>query len=172
MNFSVKIVLAILLSTISAADVCAAPKNGHTAQADCAEALARARTTEGKTPVPKACLIASSAPAAPIAKAESSACTKLASDYDIASKQLAMNHAEGVGDNSAPRATMREARNNNILEKARITVELMRGNSCKMPTEAPDMGRYLSPALKCSTDMIGASTTPASCDMTTWQPKS
>lgn len=111
----------------------------------------------------------------------SSACKSLGDDYDAASKQLAANLAEGIGDDSAIRATMRESQNQTTLDRARMTMDLMKGNGCKMPTSAPSANRYLTPALACQTDelkqstarMTGASTDtslPDSCDQTKWQP--
>lgn len=76
-------------------------------------------------------------------------CEALARDYENASKQIAMNDADNLGDDSAVRATMRESQNNGILEKARITVELMQGNKCKMPASAPSGDPYFTQALAC-----------------------
>ena len=105
----------------------------------------------------------------------SAACAKLAADYDRASKDLAMNAAEDIGDDSAPRATMREAENNNTLAQARLTMDLMKNNSCTMPTAAPDASRYFSSALSCHSDMLraryqGSHDQPASCDRAKWVP--
>jgi hypothetical protein len=149
---------------------------------DCNDAFAKYRLDDKHPPIPKECLANDATPAPPAPRTvslrsatptESPACAKLGADYENASKELAMTYAEGVGDNSAPRATMREARNGNVLEKARLTVELMRGNSCRIPTEPPSLARYLSPALACQTALLGAQggNLPPACDMSTWQPK-
>ena len=100
----------------------------------------------------------------------SSVCFKLSDDYEFASKQLAMSYAEGIGDDSAPRATMREARNSNVLERARITLDLMRANNCKLPTEAPSLKRYLSSAMSCVSQRMSAGTA-SSCEMANWPPE-
>src|SRR5687767_22819 len=86
--------------------------------------------------------------AAPTAKSakkdsEPEVCTSLSSDYENASKKLAMLKAEGALDNSAVRATMREGQSGNILNEARMTMDLMKNNGCKGPTAAPSASRYL-----------------------------
>src|SRR5207248_2717613 len=88
------------------------------------------------------------------ARREPAICTSLANDYEGASKSLAMLQADGLIDNSAPRATMRETQSANILEKARITMDLMKNNGCKGPTSAPSGDRYLSNALECKTAVL------------------
>lgn len=97
-----------------------------------------------------------------VAKAsEASACKSLASDYDNASKNLAMLEAQGLTDDSAPRATMRETQSNNILNQARITMDLMKNNGCKSPTAAPSANIYLMDAIKCSTAVMKQSSEAA-----------
>jgi hypothetical protein len=106
-------------------------------------------------------------------------CGPLEADYEKASKLLALNAAEDVADNSAIRSASRHAEDQATLEKARITMDLMAGNKCKMPTAAPSAARYLSPALQCATDqyravsnsyLTGQLSAPASCDTTSWTP--
>jgi hypothetical protein len=134
-------------------------------------------------------LNATSVNAAPAKKrqahaAEPAACKSLGDDYENASKKLAMLKADGLLDNSAPRATMRETESNNILSQARITMDLMRNNGCKGPTAAPSADFYLLDALKCSTAISKQSTeatlaimrggtvsdlpSPPECDQTKW----
>ena len=162
----------------------AAPKSPRpSAKIDCDAAFANSRILDTHPPIPAQCLSQSGDAPAPSPTIglrqiepppeQTSACSKLAADYEGASKQLAMNFAEGAGDNSAVRATMRETRNATVMEKARLTVELMRGNNCKMPTEAPSMERYLSPALECQTALLTAqgNAMPAACVMANWQPR-
>ena len=105
----------------------------------------------------------------------SGACVQLNGDLDHLSKSLAMNFAEGVGDNSAPRATMREAQYNNLLTRARMTMDLMRDNHCRMPASVPTGEQYTGAALTCHTDMLEAqlarkTTLPDSCDQSRWTP--
>lgn len=108
-------------------------------------------------------------------KSEPAACAALHSDYEEASKRLAMNEATGIGDRSAIRATMRETENNGILAKARMTLDLLKGNGCRSPTSAPSMSRYFGSALKCQNDLMGVRLSgtysfPPSCERAKWTP--
>lgn len=98
-------------------------------------------------------------------------CSILASTYEGASMDLAANRAEGVGDNSAPRATLRAMEDANTLAEARITLDLMRDHKCALPKSAPTSIFYLSDALSCATDRLksqGAGS-PPSCDRSKWK---
>jgi hypothetical protein len=111
-------------------------------------------------------------------------CASLASDYDAASKKLAMLKVEGIIDDSAPRATMRETESTNIIDQARITMDIMKNNGCKSPTAAPSADRYITAAFACETAATKQSTaalqaamqgnaapdspSPAECDQSKW----
>lgn len=112
----------------------------------------------GATAVPKK--------AAP--KAPSPACAKLATTYENFSKQLSMDKADGRGGSTA------------IMSEATLTLELMRANSCTLPTETPSDMRYILKAYKCGNAqrravlaaMQGAPAVDAAqaCDWSTWTP--
>jgi hypothetical protein len=85
----------------------------------------------------------------PVSKETSATCTKLSDDYEDVSKALAANAADDALDNSAIRSTMRQTQNSTAMEQARMTLELMRSNNCKIPTAAPTAKRYLVAALTC-----------------------
>jgi hypothetical protein len=137
---------------------------------DCTKALVDNRIVG--TPVPSICLKNEPMPEPTVPRAselaDAAACDSLNRQYDQASKDLAANFAHGVGDNSAIRAGVRESQNTTVMEKARLTIELMRGHQCKIPTELPNMQPYLSAALKCETERLNGGN-PPSCDMSTWQ---
>ena len=84
--------------------------------------------------------IAAAKPAVRKAAASSGTCTRLYSDMEHLKKSLAMNFADGIGDNSAPRATMREAQEQSLLGRVRLTMDLMRDNHCRMPASVPTRG--------------------------------
>lgn len=128
-------------------------------------------------------MVADAAP--PKSSAEPDICVSLMNDYEMASKKLAYNEALGSRDDSAPRATMRESENNNILNEARFTMDLMRSNGCKGPTYAPNWRRYAFASLSCSTALQGqrtdraldrlrgtftAQSKPPECDLSAWTP--
>jgi hypothetical protein len=124
-------------------------------------------------------LVASTAAFTPIPaaaqKPESKTCAALHLDYEETSKRMAMNHASGIGDNSAIRATKREAENTNILAEARLTLDLLKGNGCSLPKSAPSGARYYGSALRCHNDMLGVRLSgkysfPPSCERAKWTP--
>jgi len=112
---------------------------------------------------------------APSSSAESAVCKSLHIDYEEASKRMSQNRADGLGDNSAVRATQRETENNGILAEARLTLDLLKGNDCRLPTSAPSSDRYYFTALKCHNDILevklsGTYSFPASCKRADWVP--
>jgi len=126
-----------------------------------------------------------SAAKAAAVKAEPAICTKLMSDYEDASKKLAYSKSEDVLDNSAPRTTMREMQNANVMNQARMTMDLIKSAGCTMPTFVPSASRYGLASLHCATALQGIRTKhavdrvegryvsypePAECDTSTWKP--
>ena len=94
--------------------------------------------------------------AAPVRKpakkiSEPAVCSSLAADYESASKKLALLKVQSAVDDSAIRATMRETQSTNIIDQARMTMDLLKNNGCKGPTAAPSADRYMSAALDCVT---------------------
>lgn len=116
--------------------------------------------------------MAQTKPAAASAAAPAGTCATLMRQYDGASMDLAAGFAESVGDNSAPRATLREMENANALSTAKIALDLMRDNRCPMPKSAPSTATYMSAALTCRTDRFKATGTesPESCKRENWKP--
>jgi hypothetical protein len=86
---------------------------------------------------------------------------------------LADIEAEEVGDNSAPRATMREMRTANQLMLARITLDLMQASHCQLPTREPVSAAYALPALQCRNAIMrmqaGQRDLPPECNRENWQ---
>lgn len=109
--------------------------------------------------------------AAPVG-ATAGTCAVLMRQYDGASMDLAGGFAESVGDNSAPRATLREMENANALSTAKIALDLMRDNRCPLPKSAPSTATYMNAALTCRTDRFKATGTesPESCKRENWKP--
>ena len=108
--------------------------------------------------------------ASPVA-APSATCTTLAADLTFAEQNIAISFVEGIGDNSAPRATLRAIREQNALSNAALTIALMRDNRCTMPTRAPRVATYVVAASQCETARLrapGQQDLPA-CDRATWQ---
>jgi hypothetical protein len=83
---------------------------------------------------------------------------------------LAESYAEGVTDNSAPRATMRAARDQDSLLKAQIALSLMRENKCTLPKRVPSSLTYMLNAMKCQTEKLKGNYKSTECDYSTWTP--
>ena len=100
-----------------------------------------------------------------------SRCAVLSADYRRIEQNLADRFAEGIVDNSAPRATMREMQNANDLAVAALTVQFMRDNRCALPARAPVAATYMSSALECSTARLRnrGTESPAECNRETWR---
>ena len=97
-------------------------------------------------------------------------CEGLARDWKAVEYELADNHAEGVTDDSAPRATMRAVRDQNALLKAQIAVSLMRHHKCALPKRAPSSLTYMLDAIKCRTKKLEGNYKATECDYSTWTP--
>lgn len=120
--------------------------------------------------------------AAPVVHAQTSApvvtkpmttCEALATDWRRVEQNMADRFVEALGDNSAPRATMREMREANDLALAAMALQFMRDNKCMIPKRAPNTGTYLSAALDCAKARreSASSTTPPVCERENWTAK-
>ena len=97
-------------------------------------------------------------------------CEALTADWRRVEQNMADRFVEALGDNSAPRATMREMREANDLAIAAMTLQFMRDNKCPLPKRAPNTGTYLTAALECSKARreAGATTSPPACQRENW----
>ena len=102
-----------------------------------------------------------------------STCEALAADWKRFEMNMADRFADGVGDNSAPRATLRAIEEGNDLLKANLTLQFMRDNKCSLPKAAPSGSDYISAALECSTQRlkVGFEAAKAVCDRANWVAK-
>lgn len=122
--------------------------------------------------------------AAPIA-VEPAVCKSLMDQYEGASKKLALSQAEDSTDNSAARSTMREAQNGNVINQAKMTMDLMKSTGCKPPTFIPSASRYSLASLHCVAalkhiqaqeavdrldDKISDYPYPVECNTESWKP--
>ena len=102
-----------------------------------------------------------------------STCEALSADWKRFEMNMADRFADGIGDNSAPRATLRAIEEGNDMLKANMTLQLMRENKCTLPKTAPSGNAYLSNALDCSTQRlkVGIEAAKAVCDRANWVAK-
>lgn len=99
-----------------------------------------------------------------------SKCEVLANDWKSVEYGLAMNNARSIGDNSAPRATLRAMEDSNELAKAQMTLQLMSDNKCPLPSRAPSWTTYTVEAMECQTARLGGDFDSPECDFKTWKP--
>lgn len=101
-------------------------------------------------------------------------CQKYSDQIDTNERLLAQNHADGIGDDSAARESNRLTRENNLLLKNSMTLQLMLQAKCTMPAEADYSVRYAANAANCSIAMLTAQNAagkfelPAACDSSKW----
>lgn len=110
---------------------------------------------------------------APVAAAPTkpmTTCEGLARDWRAAEQDLAESDAESIGDDSAPRATMRAIRDQNALLKAQIALSLMHDYKCSLPKRAPSKLTYMLNAMKCQTEKLKGNYKSTECDYSTWTP--
>jgi hypothetical protein len=69
---------------------------------------------------------------------------------DATLREIATKTVEGLGDDSAPRATLRVAQINNDLVKIQINLMIMQANGCTMPKEPIRGTEYVGFAVACS----------------------
>ena len=112
-------------------------------------------------------------PATPAAAPKLSTCEALAADWKRFDMNMADRFADSVGDNSAPRATLRAIEEGNDLLKANMTLQFMRDNKCSLPKSAPSGSGYLGAALECSTQRlkVGYEAAKSACDRANWVAK-
>lgn len=94
-------------------------------------------------------------------------CADLAGQWDRLEKNLASNSADDIGDNSAPRATLRNIEDLNGMTTASLLYAMMKDNRCPLPKSPPQPGTYLGAALTCATDRLKTAS-PDSCKRETW----
>lgn len=99
-------------------------------------------------------------------------CIVLTNQWRGIEQDMAEDHAEGVADNSAPRATLRAQRETNHLLRAQMILGMMKDSKCALPKSPPSYITYMLPALTCRTDMMKSYSSkelPASCKRENWQ---
>lgn len=101
----------------------------------------------------------------------STQCASFQRVIDASEKEMAAIYAEGVADNSAPRATLREQRTTNELQIIRLNVDLMVQHRCPIPALPITRSAYLLNALTCANERLRnpSATSPAACDRETWR---
>ena len=99
-----------------------------------------------------------------------STCESLRGQWQDVEKELAGINAEGIADNSAPRATMRAIQISNQLSNAQMILTLMSANKCPLPKRAPSSINYALDATKCATEVLRGNYSSDMCKRANWTP--
>lgn len=102
--------------------------------------------------------------------AQADTCANLKSRLESSSKSMAMIYADGVGDDSAPRATMRELRELNLKVDQLILLEFMKEHDCEFENAPPSTSLYLASALECANDQLQGNYESEKCNFENWTP--
>ena len=101
-----------------------------------------------------------------------SGCDALERSISQSEKTMSMIWAEGITDDSAPRATLREQKTTNELQLVATNTAIAIQLKCPPRKQPVARNAYLSPALKCVTARMkqgsGDTSRPEECDMSTW----
>jgi hypothetical protein len=100
-----------------------------------------------------------------VAAVEPGVCSGYRDDIESNLKRSAMIDAEGISDNSAPRATMREQKKIGYKTDIQTTLNLMAAQKCELPKSTPNAAKYLTSALDCSLKNMKATNESEMCDM-------
>lgn len=122
--------------------------------------------------LPALALAATGAPQVTFAQAGAAkpgACAGLVLQWDSIEKELAERQAEGLVDNSAPRATLREMQNSNDLSRAQMILTMMQSGRCSLPDSPPRYIVYFSNALACQTARIKGTKDAPECVRSSWK---
>lgn len=122
---------------------------------------------------------ATAAPPAP--PGPSQICKDLVASVTLGEQNLADTFAQGVADDSAPRANLRATQSVAEMQRIAINLELMRDHHCAPLPHAISVGAYLTQAIECRTAImrggdkpepsiapITHSGMPESCDREMW----
>lgn len=99
-----------------------------------------------------------------------STCDALQLAIEAEIKDAALSSVLGIGDNSAPRATLRQLEIANNLSTIQANLTLMAQNKCPARTAPIIPAVYLSNALDCNIAIMKGEKNAPACDKSTWQP--
>jgi hypothetical protein len=96
-------------------------------------------------------------------------CANYESAIDTGLKFIALEKAEGIGDNSAPRETNRQLKIANELAVIQANLALLIASKCPPPARSLNTSAYFLPAMKCSTARMKGEQKPAACELKDWK---
>lgn len=98
-----------------------------------------------------------------------STCNALSETVESQLKKSALSWAEGIGDNSVPRATLREIEISNALAIARMNLDLMAYNKCPGRIKPVNPMIYMNEALDCNLQRLKEVKDAPACNMQDWK---
>jgi len=98
-------------------------------------------------------------------------CAMFEGYVDISLKNMAFEEAMGMGDNSAPRETIRLLRINNELQSINAHLALMAQHKCPPVKYTISTAPYRIQAAECRLAQLKGEDKSPACDMKNWQKK-
>lgn len=98
-------------------------------------------------------------------------CSTFEGAIDVSLKNMALEEAMGIGDNSAPRETNRLLRMNNELQAINAHLMLMAQNKCPPIRYTLSTAPYRIQAAECKLATLKGEDKPPACEMKNWQKK-
>ena len=95
-------------------------------------------------------------------------CQDFEAAIEYSLKNISVARVEGIGDDSAPRATLRAIEANNQLLLIQIQLGLMNLNKCPVRKTSLSATKYVDDALACSAAMRTTESDPPACDRSKW----
>lgn len=94
-------------------------------------------------------------------------CEQLKSLYDDQDKHIALINVRGIGDDSAPRATLRQLQKLEHLLQKQMLLDFMTRKKCKFPDHVSS--QYRLNAIKCGTQILKGNSSHPDCDKSKWE---
>lgn len=89
--------------------------------------------------------------------------------YESGIKQIGLADAEGIGDSSVPRATVRELKQIRIQLSQLILLQQMNAHGCDIPKTPSNLSIYPVNVMGCGTEYIAGNYDSPKCDTDTWK---
>lgn len=96
-------------------------------------------------------------------------CALFTQVFENGLKDLSEMRVQDIGDDSAPRATMRAARATQIYAQMAVNLELMAAAKCPLPKDAVSDDWYLGAALTCRATSATDPAFRTACDRAAWR---
>lgn len=96
-------------------------------------------------------------------------CEKYANGFDTANKKMAQLAVDGLGDNSAPRASLNQMRRLDWRMFQLILIHQMRAQDCDIPKALSGGDPYMTEALKCANKKLERKYDAPECNMAKWE---